>query len=214
MKRIAVFLTVLCILLLTACQPVVSNPAEARVVQFFQTLKKGDLGALNDFVEDEELAFFDSGTMDQDVMEYQQKVLKSMFGRIDVHIKSSSVQDNTAVVDCTVTAPNMYDAIIGVVENSMLILMDILEQSGYDDLLTLDSLTEEEMNELTQKMMSEVAKLFEKAFNNTETKKADVTINLYKSGDKWMIEYDEQLADAIVGGCYWELKDINFFDLF
>lgn len=213
MKKATVLLMALCILLLTACQPAASNPAEARVLQFFQALKNGEIAELSDYVEDEELSFFDADEMGVDYYEYQQGLMKAMFGKVGVQIRKSTIQDNTATVECTVSAPNMYEAILSVVEDYMVVLMNILDELGYENLMTLDSLSDEEMIELEEKMLSEMAKLLQKKFGDAQTVKTDITINLYKSGDKWMIEFSEQLADAITGGSYQQLEDFDFGDL-
>lgn len=214
MKKSTVLLMALCILLLTACQPVASNPAEARVQQFFQALKNGDIAALNDYVDDEELSFFNGDEMGLDYYEFQQDLLKAMFGKVGVQIRRSSIQDDAATVECTVSAPNMYEAILSVFEDYMMVMMNILDELGYENLMDIGSLSEEEMIELEEKMLSEMTKLFQKTFGNAQTVKTDVTINLYKSGDKWMIEFGDQLADAITGGSYEQLEDFDFGDIF
>lgn len=113
-------------------------------------------------------------------------LIEALLGRISYELGESKVSGDSATVAAKVTAPDMM-TITGKV---MMEAMGAAFAMAFSDAGSEDAINDMFMN------------AYQEAIETTDApmKTTNVTINLTKSGAKWLINSDDSLGDALTGG--------------
>lgn len=187
MKKILVLaLTLVVALSMTACGGKVTPTST--VDDFFKAIKAEDSKAVAEVYEDKSVKFLDemnSTKKSGDKMEEEfAKAVKEKIFDFDYKLSKEKIDGNKATVKASITTYNLGDAMKAVMGKAMAIAMD----------------TKLSKKEIDEKILKIVKTEFDKAKKDY---KKDVTIELVKKDDKWVVKKMEQnhdFFDALSGG--------------
>lgn len=155
---------------------------DATVTNFFTSIKQGDLQKAATFMKSDansknELKFDDAS---------QEKVIKSLFAKVDYQMGKAVVNGNTATVDVKVTSVDITKVYAKMIQD---LLGKYMSQA----------MSGEKVDE--QKQNAEIMDYLVNAINdaNAEKLNSDVQVKLVKDKSGWLIDPSEDLFNAITG---------------
>lgn len=159
--------------------------AEKAVDSCFTALKSGDTQTATSYMKDSDITDLDDDEEDSTVNE---TMTKAVFGKLDYKILSSTkVDDNTVTVKVEITNVDMKPVFTEFFTQAL--------QYALANAFADPQPTDEEMN---QKMTEIFDACISKEGLATVTKEVDVKV--VKDGENWIIDSDDTLANALLGG--------------
>ena len=170
---------------LTACGANPEKQAEKAVSICFTALKAGELETAANYLNDTDIIGIGDDTEDSAMNE---AMTKTVFGKLNYKILSSTlVDDNTVTVKVEISNVDMKPVFTEFFTQAL--------QYALTNAFADPKPTEEESN---QKMEEIFNSCISKEDLATVTKEVDVKV--VNDGDSWIIEGDDKLANALLGG--------------
>lgn len=191
MKKVqAVSLCLILALSLTSCGGQGRESAAAVTENAIKAVQSADLDAMRAYWGDDEFEAEDSSSEDDT---YSEDMIKLIASGLTYNIVSSEEDENagTATVTVEFTNVNMSKIMASYISEIFSIVME------YAFLPEDQQPSEEELNQVYLEKFSE---LMEQNGNETITTTVDVSLSLVD--DKWEINTDETIVDAMLGGMY------------
>ncbi len=168
---------------LTGCS---AKPDET-VKDFFEALKQQDIQKASSFVK------YNSSQKDLKIDKFeskeQEKMIKDVLSKVDYSLGEVNKDGDTATVKVSVTAIDLGSITTKTIGE---LLPTLMAQSFSEE--KVDEKKQQEV--IIQHMLNSIND------PNAAKTKTDVTIKLVKDGKEWLIEPNEQLADALTGNFY------------
>jgi len=181
---------ILAVVMVTACLAACGGPspeqqAEKAVDSCFTALKSGDTQTATSYMKDSNITDTDDDSEDAAINE---TMTKAVFGKLEYKILSSQkMDDSTVTVKVEITNVDMKPVFTEFFTQAL--------QYALENAFADPQPTEEEMD---QKMTEIFDTCLSKEGLATVTKEVDVKVIM--DGEKWIIDSDEGLANALLGG--------------
>ncbi|WP_066506172.1 DUF4878 domain-containing protein [Abyssisolibacter fermentans] len=186
MKKIKL-LSVLCILclILCSCGESDSNSPKGTVNAFFECVQNGNYDKLAEYVVNaEEYGIGQVADEDED-KEKTEIIIKAM-SKIKFEIKDEEINDDNAVVKVNLDIPNIGNVMLEVMQEAM---VAAFSQAA-------DDTSEKSQEEITADIEKS---MIEKLQGDIETISKDLEVKLVQKDGKWLIEADNDIANAVAG---------------
>lgn len=202
MKKLGIILLIalLSLTVLTSCSLGVEKP-EKVVSNALEALKKQDQEKMKEYFTYEELMNF-SNEEKKEIEESDdsfdsEQIKKLIFAKLEYKILSSTEKGDKATVEIEITNIDMKV----VMQQYLAEAFQIAMSNAFDE----DSaISDEEIDKkLEQIFIDKMSK------NDQTTKTTTVEIQLEKKDNKWQIQLDEKIQDAITGGMLTAFQDIE-----
>lgn len=190
-KRIlSLLMTIMLVMSVSGCGEV--EKAKKSVDEMFGAFETVNLEQINTYLNTDELSSLELLTDDSK----SEEVFKLMFSKLSHNIISvEEADENTIVVKTEITTIDMG-----------LVFQEWMQESikmAFDGAFSGESLSEDEYNKKVEEQLLEILK---KEDRQTVTNTVD--IKYVKTDNKWDIQVDDKLTDALLGGL------ISFMDSF
>lgn len=190
-KRIlSLLMTIMMVMSVSGCGEV--EKAKKSVDEMFGAFETVNLEQINTYLNTDELSSLELLTDDSK----SEEVFKLMFSKLSHNIISvEEADENTIVVKTEITTIDMG-----------LVFQEWMQESikmAFDGAFSGESLSEDEYNKKVEEQLLEILK---KEDRQTVTNTVD--IKYVKTDNKWDIQVDDKLTDALLGGL------ISFMDSF
>lgn len=190
-KRIlSLLMTIMMVMSVSGCGEV--EKAKKSVDEMFGAFETVNLEQINTYLNTDELSSLELLTDDSK----SEEVFKLMFSKLSHNIISvEEADENTIVVKTEITTIDMG-----------LVFQEWMQESikmAFDGAFSGESLSEDEYNKKVEEQLLEILK---KEDRQTVTNTVD--IKYVKTDNKWNIQVDDKLTDALLGGL------ISFMDSF
>lgn len=190
-KRIlSLLMTMMLVMSVSGCGEV--EKAKKSVDEMFGAFETVNLEQINTYLNTDELSSLELLTDDSK----SEEVFKLMFSKLSHNIISvEEADENTIVVKTEITTIDMG-----------LVFQEWMQESikmAFDGAFSGESLSEDEYNKKVEEQLLEILK---KEDRQTVTNTVD--IKYVKTDNKWNIQVDDKLTDALLGGL------ISFMDSF
>ncbi len=185
-------------MLTTACTLGAEKP-EKTVSNALDAIKKQDEKKMVKYITYEELMNFEDTESEESKEAFDnQEIMKLFFKNLDYKIKSTKTKDNEATVKTQITNIDMKTVMQQYLTEAF--------QIAFADAFTTDGteLSEEQINQKFEQIL--IDKMSAKDLQTITT---EVEIKLQKKDNKWKIQLDDKLQDAITGGLLTSLSSFG-----
>lgn len=195
-KRASIILVLLFSLTiaLVGCGQDSGETPEQAVTNALTAVQNLDQDTAEKYFRYEDLITSDSES--EEFMEDEETV-KLMFDKLDFKIVSSSIEDDTAIVETEITNIDLTTIIIEYIQQAMTVAF---EYAFAGDDAPSDAEMEEQMEILFIEMLQD---------EDSKTVTTTVDIHLTKNADSWKLTIDETLQDALFGGLISGIQEVE-----